>query len=169
MKRTYFWIMKISVALLAQFHQCSTYIFYARGAQKRKKRQSSRQYLFTLLGSMCVKAVQRMLMKLSPWYTRQKNYRWRGVEWMAGWVTSLVAQIGFWMPPEGGDDRRRRRRRRRCPLAGEWPRRTTRRWTSVLPYRTGSTRRQGSSLSHRIFWKSKYEFDIVYIVSLLFF
>jgi hypothetical protein len=39
--------------------------FYAHSSQKRKS-QSSRQYLFTLLGSAGVKAVCRTLMKLSP-------------------------------------------------------------------------------------------------------
>jgi len=39
--------------------------FYAFSSQKRKS-QSSRQYLFTLLGSTRVKAVHRTLMKLSP-------------------------------------------------------------------------------------------------------
>ncbi len=39
--------------------------FYARSSQKRKS-QSSWQYLFMLLGSACVKAVRRKLMKLSP-------------------------------------------------------------------------------------------------------
>jgi len=39
--------------------------FYARSSQKRKSK-SSRQYLFTLLGSARVKAVRRTLMKLSP-------------------------------------------------------------------------------------------------------
>jgi len=48
----------------AQLHQLSTYSFYVRRAQNRKKRQSSCQYLFTLLGSALVKAVCRMLMKL---------------------------------------------------------------------------------------------------------
>jgi len=38
--------------------------FYAFSSQKRKS-QSSRQYLFTLLGSARVKAVRRTLMKLS--------------------------------------------------------------------------------------------------------
>jgi len=39
--------------------------FYKRSSQKHKS-QSSCQYLFTLLGSACVKAVRRTLMKLSP-------------------------------------------------------------------------------------------------------
>jgi len=38
-----------------RFHQRSTYSFYARGAQKQKKRQSSHQF-FTLSGSTSVKA-----------------------------------------------------------------------------------------------------------------
>jgi hypothetical protein len=40
-----------------QFHQCFTCSFYACRSQKRKKIQLSHQYLFTLLGSACVKAV----------------------------------------------------------------------------------------------------------------
>jgi len=40
--------------------------FYARRSQKRKKIQSSHQYLFMLSGSSCVKAVRRtLMMKLS--------------------------------------------------------------------------------------------------------
>ncbi len=39
----------------AQFHQCSTYSFYARGAQKRKK-DSQVISLFTPSGPMSVKA-----------------------------------------------------------------------------------------------------------------
>ncbi len=74
--------------ILAQFHQCSTYIFYARGAQKRKKRQSSRKYLFTLLGSMCVKAVQRMLIKLCPYWKLSKISR--------GWSWCLVIFGDVW-------------------------------------------------------------------------
>ncbi len=48
----------------AQFHQRSTYSFYTRRSQKRKK--YSHQYLFTLSGSESVKAVHRTLMKLTP-------------------------------------------------------------------------------------------------------
>jgi len=48
-----------------RFHQRSTYSFCARRSQKRKKIQLSHQCLFTLLGSTSVKAVHRMLMKLS--------------------------------------------------------------------------------------------------------
>ncbi len=39
---------------------------YAYRSQKRKKIQFSHQYLFTLLGSVCVKDVRRTLMKLGP-------------------------------------------------------------------------------------------------------
>ncbi len=54
-----------------QFHQCLTRTFYARKSRKRKKVQLSHQYLFTLSGSACVKAVLRTLMKLSPGVTSQ--------------------------------------------------------------------------------------------------
>jgi len=42
------------------------YSFNARRSQKRKKIQLSHKYLFTVLGSACVKTVYRTLMKLSP-------------------------------------------------------------------------------------------------------
>jgi len=48
----------------AQFHQHSTYSFYARGAQKFKK-DSQVISLFMLSGSTSVKAVRRTLMKLT--------------------------------------------------------------------------------------------------------
>jgi len=50
----------------SQFHQRFMCSFYACRSQKRKKTQLSHQYLFTLLGSVQVKAVRRTLMKLSP-------------------------------------------------------------------------------------------------------
>jgi hypothetical protein len=49
-----------------QFHQHFTYSFYARRSQKQKKIQLSHKYIFTLLGSLSIKAVRRTLMKLSP-------------------------------------------------------------------------------------------------------
>ncbi len=52
-----------------QFHQCFTHSFYARRSWKRKKIQLSHQSLFTLSGSVGVKAVCRTLMKLSPGLT----------------------------------------------------------------------------------------------------
>jgi len=48
-----------------RYHQCSTYNFYARGAQKRKMTMLTWLSVFALLGSTCVKAVRRTLMKLS--------------------------------------------------------------------------------------------------------
>ncbi len=54
-----------------QFHQCSTFSFYAHRAQKSKKVQLSHQYLFMLSGSSGIKAVRRMLMNVdvSPAYS----------------------------------------------------------------------------------------------------
>ena len=52
--------------IVAQFHQRSTYSFYACRSQKRKKIQLSHKYLFMLLGSTGAKAVRRTLMKLTP-------------------------------------------------------------------------------------------------------
>jgi len=49
-----------------QFHQLSTYSFYARRYRMRKKRQSSQHCHFTLLGSSSVKVVRRTLMKSTP-------------------------------------------------------------------------------------------------------
>jgi len=40
--------------------------FYARRSRKRKKVELSHRYLFTLSGSVSIKAVRRTLMKLSP-------------------------------------------------------------------------------------------------------
>jgi len=51
---------------MAQFHQRSTYSFYTHRSRKSKKLQLSHKYIFTLLGSTSVKAVRRMLMKLTP-------------------------------------------------------------------------------------------------------
>ena len=49
-----------------QFHQHSTYSFYARRSRMLKKRQSSQHCHFTLLGSGSVKVACRMLTKLTP-------------------------------------------------------------------------------------------------------
>jgi len=49
-----------------RFHQRSTYSFYARRSQMRKKRQSSQHCHFMLLGSASIKVVRRMLMKSTP-------------------------------------------------------------------------------------------------------
>ena len=59
-------ILILVVDTWAQFHQRSTYSFYARRSQKRKKIQLSHKYLFTLLGSTGAKAARRTLMKLTP-------------------------------------------------------------------------------------------------------
>jgi hypothetical protein len=50
----------------SQFHQRFTYNFYACRSQKCRKIQLSHKYLFTLSGSVSVKAARRTLMKLSP-------------------------------------------------------------------------------------------------------
>jgi len=50
----------------AQFHQCSTYSFYARRSQKRKKIPMAYLYFIMLLESMSLKVVRKMLMKLTP-------------------------------------------------------------------------------------------------------
>ncbi len=49
-----------------RFHQCSTYNFYARRAQKRKMTMLTWVSFFVHAGSMCIKVVRRMLMKSSP-------------------------------------------------------------------------------------------------------
>jgi len=48
-----------------EFRQCFMCSFYARRSRKPKKIQLSHQYLFKLSGSVFVKAVHRMLMKLT--------------------------------------------------------------------------------------------------------
>ncbi len=50
----------------AQFHQHSTYSFYAHRSRKLKKRQSSQQCHLALLGPTSVKAVGKTLVKLTP-------------------------------------------------------------------------------------------------------
>ncbi len=54
------------LATRPQFHQCSTHSFSDRISRKRKKNQLGQHNIFTHLGSACVKAVCRMLMKLTP-------------------------------------------------------------------------------------------------------
>ncbi len=54
------------VELCSQFHQCSMHSFYARRSQKRKKTLMTKLHFFTLSGSTSVKAVHKMLMKLTP-------------------------------------------------------------------------------------------------------
>jgi len=49
----------------AQFHQRSTYRFYARRSRKRKDTYDLTVF-FTLLGSTSVKSVRKTLMKLTP-------------------------------------------------------------------------------------------------------
>ncbi len=49
-----------------EFHQCSTYYFYACRSQKRKKNTVSHKYLFTPSGSTSAKAVRKTLVKLTP-------------------------------------------------------------------------------------------------------
>jgi len=61
-----------------QFHQRFTCSFYARRSRERKKDWQLDCLFLTLLGSACVKAVHRMLMKLSPgakpksWYSTKE-------------------------------------------------------------------------------------------------
>jgi hypothetical protein len=50
----------------AQFHQRSTYSFYACRSRMRKKRQSSQQCHLAVLGPTSVKAARKMLVKLTP-------------------------------------------------------------------------------------------------------
>jgi hypothetical protein len=52
-----------------QFHQRSTYSFYARRSRMRKKRQSSQLCHLALLGPTSVKAAHKMLVKLTPGIT----------------------------------------------------------------------------------------------------
>jgi len=64
MKQQLIHIHYFSSLTLAQFHQRSTYSFYARSSQKRKKIDNFTVF-FTLLSSARVKAAQKTLMKLS--------------------------------------------------------------------------------------------------------
>ncbi len=48
-----------------EFHQRSKYSFYTCRSQKHEKMQLSLKYIFTLSGSVSVKAVHRTLMKLT--------------------------------------------------------------------------------------------------------
>jgi len=57
-----------------QFHQRSTYNFYARGAQKRKMTMLTWLSIFARLGSTSVKAVRRMLIKLSFRFQFQQHF-----------------------------------------------------------------------------------------------
>jgi len=54
------------VSTYRQFHQRSTYSFYARRSRNEQKRQSSQQCCLALLGPTGVKAIRRTLMKLTP-------------------------------------------------------------------------------------------------------
>jgi len=51
--------------MLAEFHQCSTYSFHARGAQKRKK-NSQVVSLFMLWGSTSLKAESKYVGEIEP-------------------------------------------------------------------------------------------------------
>jgi len=53
-----------AAAARGQFHQHFKRSFYVLRSQKRKKIQSSHEYLFTLLGSVRIKAVCKMKVKL---------------------------------------------------------------------------------------------------------
>ncbi len=59
----------------AQFHQCSTYSFYACRSQKSKKILMTCLYFFTLLGSTSVKAEHKTLVKLTPRFVADSS-RW---------------------------------------------------------------------------------------------
>jgi len=63
-----------STTTLSQFHQRFTHSFYARRSQKCKK-DWQLDCFFTLLGSARVKAVRRMLMKLSPCLLTEEEAR----------------------------------------------------------------------------------------------
>jgi hypothetical protein len=54
-----------SFAIRGQFHQLSTYSFYARGAQMREK-ESQVVSLFTLSGSTSVKVEHKYLGEIEP-------------------------------------------------------------------------------------------------------
>jgi hypothetical protein len=64
--KTFYVNFLIHILSWAQFHQRSTYSFYARRSRMRKNRQSSQHCHFTLLGSASVKVVRRTLMKSTP-------------------------------------------------------------------------------------------------------
>jgi len=59
-------IIWFTVKTWGRFHQRSTYNFNARGAQKRKMTMLTWLSFFAHLGSTCIKAVRRKLMKLNP-------------------------------------------------------------------------------------------------------
>jgi len=59
-------MLNLRLHIRAQFHQRSMYSFYARRSQMCKKRQSSWQCRLALLGPTSVKAVSKMLVKLTP-------------------------------------------------------------------------------------------------------
>ncbi len=76
-----------------QFHQRSTYSFYARGAQKCKRE--------TLLGTLHVKAVIITLMKLSPSVTSLMNDPlWTNRAQWPACLTSVCADLGLQKPDE---------------------------------------------------------------------
>jgi len=54
-----------SLATWGRFYQRSTSSFGMHRSRKRKKIQSSRQSFLVLLGSVCIKAASRMLVKLT--------------------------------------------------------------------------------------------------------
>ncbi len=60
--------------LWAQFHQPSTYRFYARGAQKRKK-DSQVISLLHFLDLQALKLSVNMLVKLTPGYLSEKEWQ----------------------------------------------------------------------------------------------
>ena len=55
----------VKLVTRAQFHQRSTYSFYARRSRMRKKRQSSQQCHLALLGPTSVKATRKTLVILT--------------------------------------------------------------------------------------------------------
>jgi len=59
-----------------QFHQRSTYSFYAHRSQKRKKDTDDLTVFFTLLGSTSAKAVRSTLMKLTPVQAQNNTARY---------------------------------------------------------------------------------------------
>jgi len=67
--------LKEALVSLAQFHQCSTYSFYARRSRMRKKRLSSQQCHLALLGPTSIKAAHKRLVKLTQGCSTQHRQK----------------------------------------------------------------------------------------------
>jgi hypothetical protein len=72
-------VFVVPLLLLGSISSTSfTTSFYSRRSQMRKKRQSSHQCLFALLGPTTIKASHKMLMKLTPGIFDLSNWiKWR--------------------------------------------------------------------------------------------